>query len=74
MTAIRWTYRVEVVEGVQADALNTIGADGWELVAVTPVGESERQLIFKRPAPDFRTRITLDQRAEVTGDAGETTP
>ena len=74
MTAIRWTYRVEVVEGVQVNALNTIGADGWELVAVTPVGESGRQLIFKRPAPDFRTRITLDQRAEVTGDAGETTP
>ena len=71
MTAHRWTYRVEVVERVRVDALNAIGADGWELVAVTPFGEDRRELIFKRPAPDFRTRITLDQRAEVTGALGE---
>ena len=71
MTTPRWTYRVEVVEGLQVDVLNAIGADGWELVAVTPVGESARELIFKRPAPDFRTRITLDQRAEVTRATGK---
>ena len=68
----RWTYRVEVVERIDAAVLNEIGADGWELVAVMPSGEGRTELIFKRLAPDFRTRITLDQRAEVTGSSGET--
>lgn len=69
----RWTYRVEVVERVDAGELNRLGAEGWELVAVTPSGEGRTELVFKRPAPDFRTRITLEQRAEVTGQSsGET--
>lgn len=74
MTAIRWSYRVETVGQVDADELNEFGAEGWELMAVTPLDGSRTELIFKRPAPDFRTRITLDQRADVTGDAGEATP
>ncbi len=78
MTAPRWIYRVEIVDHVESGDLNAFGADGWELVAVTPLGAGRRELIFKRPAPDFRTRITLDQRAEVTGaigeDTGEVTP
>ncbi len=73
MTTSRWTYRVKIVERIDADALNELGADGWELIAATPSGEGWMELIFKRPAPDFRTRITLDQRAEVTGaSSGET--
>lgn len=71
----RWTYRVETVEErIDPDALNALGADGWELVAVTPSGEGRTELIFKRPAPDFRAQITLDQRAAVTGHSdGDTT-
>jgi hypothetical protein len=58
---------------VDAGELNRLGAEGWELVAVTPSGEGRTELVFKRPAPDFRARITLEQRAEVTGQSsGET--
>jgi len=74
VTAIRWRYRVEVVAQVDADELNGLGAEGWELVAVTPLDQSRSELIFKRPAPDFRSRITLDQRAEATGEGRGTTP
>lgn len=74
MTASRWTYRVEIVERVDSEELNGLGAEGWELVAVTPLDGNRTELVFKRPAPDFRTRITLDQRAEVTGEATEATP
>jgi len=35
----RWTYRVEIVERVDTGELNRLGAEGWELVAVTPPGE-----------------------------------
>jgi len=41
--------------------LAPLGRDGWELAAVGPTGT----LYFKRPAPDFRERITLDQRTDV---------
>ncbi len=41
--------------------LAVLGRDGWELAGVGPTGT----LYFKRPAPDFRERITLDQRADV---------
>ena len=69
----RWTYREEIVERVDTGELNRLGAEGWELVAVTPSGEGRTELVFKRPAPDFRARITLEQRAEVTGQSsGET--
>ena len=68
----RWTYRVEVVaERIDPDTLNALGADGWELIAVRGSGEGESELIFKRPAPDFRTQVTLDQRVEVTGQSDE---
>ncbi len=70
----RWTYRVETVnDRIDPEILNPLGADGWELVAVMPSGDGRSDLIFKRPAPDFRAQITLDQRAEVTGHSdGET--
>ncbi len=74
MTAIRWSYRVEAVGQVDADELNGFGAEGWELIAVTPLDGGRSELIFKRPAPDFRSRITLDQRAHVTGEGQDATP
>ena len=52
----------EYVTASEADAdLATLGRGGWELVGVGPSGT----LYFKRPAPDFRERITLDQRDAV---------
>jgi len=58
----RWEYRVEPGElAGDVRRLNAIGNEGWELVAALPEG----RLIFKRPAPNLRERITLDQRAAV---------
>jgi len=58
----RWEYHVEPAgPSVDVGRLNALGADGWELVAVHPSG----QVILKRPAPDLRERVTLDQRAAV---------
>ena len=58
----RWEYHVEPNESVlSATRLNALGDASWELVAVHPSG----RLIFKRPAPGLRERITLDQRAAV---------
>ena len=56
---VRWQYRVErpeLPDGLTAEWLNTLGADGWELVAFGPASE----LVFKRrllgtpepPTPD----------------------
>jgi hypothetical protein len=43
--------------------LAMLGQQGWELVAVVPAeGESAPVCYFKRPAPDFRDRVTLDQK------------
>jgi hypothetical protein len=39
--------------------LNALGAEGWGLVSTGSV------LIFKRPAPGFRARVTLDQKRAV---------
>ena len=59
----RWEYHLEAASGEpDPRRLSALGADGWELAAVTPGGT----LIFKRPAPDLRERVTLDQRAAVT--------
>lgn len=69
----RWTYRVDIVDRIDAAGLNVLGADGWELISVRTHEEGGIELIFKRPAPDFRTRVTLDQRAEVTGGSGRPT-
>ena len=60
MTSARteWEYRT----ATEADAdLAALGRDGWELTGIGPSGT----LYFKRPAPDFRERITLDQRRAV---------
>jgi ATP-dependent Clp protease ATP-binding subunit ClpC len=48
----RWEYRVE--HDLDADGMNELGGDGWELVAAVPRGE-QLQFLFKRtvrpPAP-----------------------
>ncbi|HVL24863.1 MAG TPA: hypothetical protein VM450_12315 [Thermomicrobiales bacterium] len=65
----RWEYHIEAI-GARTDVsrLNALGNEGWELVATLPEGH----LVFKRPAPNLRERITLDQRAAVDAaqDAG----
>ena len=48
--SVGWEYRVEDVAGddeVSIDALNTLGAAGWELTASIP-GAGRTQLVFKR--------------------------
>lgn len=57
-----WRYHLLTNSEVTEDALNVLGDDGWELVAT--IGTSV--LVFKRPGPDFRERVTLDQRAAAT--------
>jgi ATP-dependent Clp protease ATP-binding subunit ClpC len=49
----RWEYHVLAAEGLQkisAEELNTLGREGWELVAITGEGNDYR-LVFKRRAP-----------------------
>ena len=70
----RWSYHVLRPEGaIDTVQLDALGADGWELVAAVPDRDTgTTSLVFKRPAPDFRARVTLDQRAAVTGSAEDT--
>jgi ATP-dependent Clp protease ATP-binding subunit ClpA len=42
-----WEYRVEGRDAIDADWLNELGAEGWELVSVTP-GTDGVAAIFKR--------------------------
>lgn len=67
----RWTYHVVQSAGALDTAqLDTLGDDGWELVSAFPDPDTHLiTLVFKQPAPDFRKRVTLDQRAAVTGSA-----
>lgn len=70
----RWTYHVLHSDGtIDTDQLDALGADGWELVAAVPDRDTGTpSLVFKRPAPDFQARITLDQRTAVMGSAEDT--
>ncbi len=72
MTAQRTAWEYLTVSEAEVD-LAALGRDGWELAGVGPSGT----LYFKRPAPDFRERITLDQRRAVEqarSDAAERSP
>jgi hypothetical protein len=43
--------------------LAALGQQGWELVAVLAAGAGGAPVCyFKRPAPDFRDRVTLEQK------------
>ena len=55
--ASKWEYHLEPI--VDADALNGLGADGWELIAIDP---HHGGYVFKRPLPSFRDRVTLEQK------------
>ena len=55
-----WEYRTADALDPALD-LDALGRDGWELVATAAV-TSVPTLYFKRPAPTFRERVTLDQK------------
>jgi Domain of unknown function (DUF4177) len=44
---LRWEYKVIVKSAVSEEALNALGAEGWELVGVAALPET-RQFYFKR--------------------------
>ena len=64
MSAIpTWVYRSVAATDPPA-ILDALGSAGWELVGVAEVDGLSR-LFFKRPAPDFRERVTLEQKRRV---------
>ncbi len=67
MTAQRTAWEYLTAPEGEVD-LAALGRDGWEMAGVGPGGT----LYFKRPAPDFRERITLDQRRAVEGAGSDT--
>jgi len=66
-----WEYR-QVDPLDPAFDLDALGRDGWELVAAS--GAAARVLYFKRPAPSFRERVTLDQKRQVYARLGLALP
>lgn len=60
-----WEYLV--LERSEAERLNDLGREGWELVAVSPADEGA-ELFLKRPLPGFREQITLDQRSSYVAE------
>ncbi len=66
-----WEYRTIDALDPELD-LDALGRDGWELVAAH--GAASRVLYFKRPAPSFRERVTLDQKREVYAHLGLALP
>ena len=54
-----WEYR----KCLDFGELEALGREGWELVAVLPAGtEAEAIFYLKRPAPNFRERVTEEQK------------
>lgn len=64
MKSTVWEY---MSASATIQSLNDLGARGWE--AVGAVNESG-QVLLKRPAPDFREVVTLDQRRSVFHSRG----
>ncbi|MFN8676311.1 MAG: hypothetical protein U0Z70_08055 [Thermomicrobiales bacterium] len=60
-----WEYLI--LERSEADRLNALGREGWELVAIAG-GDDGIELFLKRPLPGFREQITLDQRSSYIGE------
>ncbi len=69
-----WEYRT--ADGLDPTLdLDALGREGWELVAaVAAAGGEDRVLYFKRPAPTFRERVTLDQKRRVYAVVGMALP
>ncbi len=63
-----WEYMI--LERWEADRLNDLGREGWELVAVVKADDGV-ELYLKRPLPGFREQITLDQRSSYVGKGVE---
>ncbi len=62
-----WDYRFADIRNGQE--LARLGALGWEAVGVT-----QDDVLLKRPAPDFREQVTLDQRRRYFGYWGLDVP
>lgn len=60
----RWEYHRVDHDSAQGLDFNALGADGWELVSAA------NDVIFKRPLPGFRERVTLDQKRAVYERSG----
>ena len=60
----------------ESDAdLAALGRQGWELVGVAPAREGGlAAFYFKRPAPDFRDRVTLEQKRRYYALLGRALP
>ena len=59
MGHVAWEYLT--LEERDRDRLPALGEVGWELAGVG--GEADEPILYlKRPAMDFRDRVTLDQR------------
>lgn len=65
-----WEYLTMRVDALTD--LNKLGREGWELAGVS--GTAAPVLYFKRPAADFRTRVTLYQKRRAYAAAGRTLP
>ena len=53
-----WEYRVIEIDSITA--LNTYGAEGWELLG--SVDKEKTLLVLGRRGLSFREQVTLDQR------------
>ena len=67
-----WEYRTADPLDPALD-LDALGREGWELVAAAAI-TGVPTLYFKRPAPTFRERVTLDQKRAVYARAGLALP
>ena len=47
----RWEYTCPWIRLGDKAELNRMGANGWEMVAVTPDGDTAPYFCFKRPLP-----------------------
>lgn len=70
MTISTWEYHLEPAAELTGERLNELGLEGWALVTLGP---DDDQVIFKRPGPDFRERITIAQREQLEASEKDST-